>query len=208
MKNPLTKITSDYWLYHAEIGKDDMSPLLRQLPKIHLVYAALPKPESFQMWYTLAKRPKLAHSLFAASLMRIWRFLDAEEYHIEIGSSNRQFVLDFFESWGKFPFFAEQDLCYSAPINGRSPGMAKCRNPTQIVAYSQKPITIPEVMYSHDYVAHILKREPKIRCFDPVIGKGLLMRYAIRNGHACYGIEMNETRLQCADEYVRQALSL
>jgi hypothetical protein len=208
MKNLLTKISPDYWLYHGEVGKDDVSSFLSQLPKIDLVYAALPKPESFFMWYHLAKRPKLDHALFFASLTKIWRFLDAQEYHIEVGRSNRQFVVDFFESWGKFPYFVEQDLCYSAPLNGRTPGMAKCRNPTKIVAYSQKPITIPEVSYSHEYVAHILKRSPKMRCFDPVIGKGLLMRYAVDNGHACYGIEMNESRLQCAKEYVQHALSL
>ena len=208
LKNPLMKISPDYWLYHGEIGKDDVFPFLSQLPQIDLVYAALPKPENFRMWYHLAKRPILNHALFSAGMIEIWRFLDAEEYYIEVGRSNRQFVVDFFETWKKFPYFAEQDLCYSAPLNGRTPGMAKCRNPTQILIYSKFPIVVPEITYSHEFVAHILKRSSKLRCFDPVIGKGLLMRYAVKNGHACYGIDMNESRLQCASEFIRHALSL
>ena len=43
-----------------------------------------------------------------------------------------------------------------------------------------------------------MNRDQKINSFDPVIGKGLLSRYAIKYGHSCYGIDMNPFYLALA----------
>ena len=197
------QISPSFAFCHGEIGKTDFKSFLEQLPTISLVYAALPKPENFPFWYKLAQKSKIPHKQFFSGLCNIWEKVNAPEYHIEVGPSNKQQVLNFFSSWKKFPYFYEQDLYYSAPLNGRTSGMAKCRNPTQILVYSLHPVEIPKVKYSHEYVELIMKRTEKMNVFDPVIGKGLLARFAQINGHNCYGIDMNYQRLECTFEYIR-----
>jgi len=211
MKHPDTDIkiyqVSPYFAFcFGEIGRSDFKNFLKQLPQIDLVYAALPKPENFPLWYKLAKRAKIPHKQFFSGLCKIWEGVNAPEYHIEVGPSNEQQVMDFFSTWKKFPYFYERDLYYSAPLNGRTNGMAKCRIPTQILIYSMKPVEIPEVKYSHDYVEMIMKRKEKMNVFDPVIGKGLLARKKKKNGHNCYGIDMNYERLECTMEYIQNNL--
>ncbi len=202
----LFQFSTSYIFCHGEIGKSDFKSFLEQLHPIDLVYAALPKPENFPLWYKLARRSKIPHKQFFSGLCNIWEKIDAPEYHIEVGPSNKQQVLDFFSDWKKFPYFYERDLYYSAPLNGRTNGMAKCRNPTQILIYSMHPVEIPDVKYSHEYVEFIMKRKEKMNVFDPVIGKGLLARFAQKNGHNCYGIDMNYERLECAIEYIQNNL--
>ncbi len=197
------KISPSFAFCHGEIGKSDFKTFLEQLPLIDLVYSALPKPENFPLWYRLAQRPKISHKQFFSGLCLIWAKVNAPEYHIEVGPSNKQQVVDFFSTWKKFPYFYERDLYYSAPLNGRTKGMAKCRNPTQILVYSLHPVEIPAVKYSHEYVEFIMKRTEKMNVFDPVIGKGLLARFAQINGHSCYGIDMNYQRLECTFEFIR-----
>ncbi len=197
------QISPSFAFCHGEIGKSDFETFLEYLPPIDLVYAALPKPENFRLWYKLAKREKIPHNQFFSGLCNIWKKVNAPEYHIEVGPSNKQQVLDFFSTWKKFPYFYERDLYYSAPLNGRTKGMAKCRNPTQILIYSIHHVKIPEVKYSHEYVEFIMKHVKKMNVFDPVIGKGLLARFAQINGHHCYGIDMNRERLECTIEYIK-----
>ena len=199
----IIQISTSYIFCQGEIGKSEFKSFLEQLPQIDLVYAALPKPENFPLWYKLARRSKIPHKQFFSGLCNIWEKLDAPEYHIEVGPSNKQPVLDFFSDWKKFPYFYERDLYYSAPLNGRTKGMAKCRIPTQILIYSMHPVEIPDVKYSHEYVEQIMKRKKKMKVFDPVIGKGLLARFAQKNGHNCYGIDMNYERLKCTIEYIQ-----
>ena len=198
----IIQISPSYIFCHGEIGKSDFKPFLQKIPAIDLVYAALPKPENFPFWYKLAKRKKIAHSQFFFGLCEIWKEVNAPEYHIEVGPSNKQQVLDFFLKWKKFPYFYERELYYSAPLNGKTLGMAKCRNPTQILVYSMHPVDVPYVKYSHEYVEFIMNRSERMKVFDPVIGKGLLARFALKNGHDCYGIDMNKERLKCTYEYL------
>jgi len=197
------QISQSFAFCHGEIGKSDFKSFLEQLPPIDLVYAALPKPENFPLWYKLAKRVKIPHKQFFSGLCHIWEKVNAPEYHIEVGPSNKQQVLDFFSTWKMFPYFYECELYYSAPLNGRTKGMAKCRNPTQILIYSMHSVEILDVKYSHEYVEQIMKRKNKMNVFDPVIGKGLLARFAQINGHSCYGIDMNYERLECTIEYIK-----
>ena len=197
------QISQSYAFCHCEIGKSDFKSFLEQLPPIDLVYAALPKPENFPLWYKLAKRVKISHKQFFSGLCHIWEKVNAPEYHIEVGPSNKQQVLDFFSTWKKFPYFYERELYYSAPLNGRTKGMAKCINPTQILIYSMHSVEIPDVKYSHEYVEQIMKRQKAMNVFDPVIGKGLLARFAQINGHSCSGIDMNYERLECTIEYIK-----
>ncbi len=196
------KITSDHWLCQGEIGTTDFSPFLRILPQIDLVYAALPKPENFPFWYKLANKPRINHAKFFAGLTEIWRKLNAKEYHIEVGPSNKNQVMDFFNSWKSWKVQKEQGIRYSAPLNGNTAGMAKCRNATEILWYSDIEGEMPKGEYSHEYVENMLKDRSSLNCFDPVLGKGLLMRMAVKYGHACYGIDLNENRLSCTREYV------
>ncbi len=198
-------LNDQYWFYQAEIGVDDCLPYLQHLPPIDLVYSALPKPENFPMWYSMASKPMLAHTEFLTGLFSVWKFLDAPIYHTEVGPSNRASIIGFFEEWGKFSFFDEQPLWYSAPLHPNTSGMAKCRKPTQIIVFSTQPITMPRVKYSHEYVRAILSdplNKAALKCFDPVLGKGLLARFAKQFNHACYGIEMNPRRLKCAFESI------
>ena len=200
------QISPSFTFCNGEIGKSDFKSFMEKIPSIDLVYAALPKPENFPLWYKLANRAKIPHKQFFSGLCKIWKEINAPEYHIEVGPSNKQQVLDFFSTWKKFPNFYELDLYYSAPLNGRTKGMAKCRNPTQILIYSLHPVEIPDVKYSHEYVEQIMKRRKRMNVFDPVIGKGLLARFAQINGHNCYGIDMNYERLECTIEYIQNNL--
>lgn len=184
----------------GEIGRDDFTPYLESLPPIDMVYSALPKPENFPMWYSLAVKPKLSHEKFLTGLYHIWKALDAPIYHTEVGTSNKSQIIAFFERWGKFSYFYEQPLWYSAPLHAHTNGMAKCQNPTEIIVFSIDPFKMPQVKYSHDYVEQVLRKygtNSNLNCFDPVIGKGLLARYAKKYSHSCYGIEMNSARMNC-----------
>lgn len=200
-------INDQFWFYKGEIGVDDCLPYLQKIPRIDLVYAALPKPENFQMWYSLAKKQPITHETFLQGLFLILKEVDAPEYHIEVGETNRDPVRNFFKQWRKFKHEYEQELWYSAPLHTHTKGMAKCRKPTKIIVFSTQPKTFPQVKYSHEYVNEILKRMSKkkgYKVFDPVMGKGLLARYAKQWDHSCYGIDMNEKRLKCVMESILQ----
>ena len=202
------KFNKNYHFCRGHIGTTNFTPYLNQLPKIDLVYAALPRPQTFDFWYGMVDRDKIAHDKFIEGLTEIFKKVDADEYHIEVGKTNRAQVESFFKQWGKFSYFYEREILYSAPLNGKSQGMAKCRNSMETLIYSMHPVEIPDGKYSHDYVDQLLKsKTEKLTCFDPVIGKGLLVRSALRHGHSCYGSEMNINRLKCVFEYVLKNLS-
>ena len=208
------KINQDFYFCQGHIGISDFKPYLNEIPKIDINYCSLPKPETFALWYKLASKKRISHEQFFAGLIEIWKKIDADEYHIEVGQSNKQQVLDFFKHWDNFSYYYEREIWYSAPLNGKTSGMAKCRNSTQILVFSKKSMTTPditEVKYSHEYVEYILKHSKhpkKLKCFDPVIGKGLLARSALKNGYSCYGIDMNPNRLKCTYEYIENSLRI
>ncbi|MHA1911628.1 MAG: hypothetical protein ACTSYA_08015 [Candidatus Kariarchaeaceae archaeon] len=197
------KISPDFFFCEGHIGRSDFSHFLSQLPNIDLVYAALPKPETFNLWYRLIGKNKISHSDFIEGLNSIFKVINATEYHIEVGESNKRNILELFDNWNSFPYYYERELFYSAPLNGYSEGLAKCRIPTQIVVFSRKPLIIPDGKYSHEYLDQLMNRNRQINSFDPVIGKGLLARFALKYGHSCYGIDMNSKRLECTCEYVK-----
>ena len=84
------KVSPDFFFCEGHIGRSDFSSFLSQLPKIDLVYAALPKPETFNLWYGLTDKNKISHSDFIEGLSFIFKSIDAKEYHIEVGESNKQ----------------------------------------------------------------------------------------------------------------------
>lgn len=200
------RISQEFIFCEGHIGNSDFSPYLSQLPKINLVYASLPKPEYLPFWNNLVGRKKQDQLEFIQGLERILKTVDADEYHLEVNAGNKQEIVDVFENWGAFAHYTEMVIYYSAPLDGRTKGMAKKRIPDQMIVFSKYPIELPNVKYSHEYVEHITKRAKKIVCFDPVIGKGLLARCAIKNGHSCYGIDMNSQRLECTYEYLHRAI--
>jgi hypothetical protein len=192
------RVSSDFVFCEGEVGSDDFSEFLAGIPEIDVVYAAPPKREYMPMWYGLAGRRKLAHEAFMSGFFGILRAVDAPEHHIEVGASNGAAVRAFFASWRKFPHCYERELYYSAPLHARTDGVARCRHPTRVLAYSDHPVPVPPGKYSHEYLDGLLAGREKLRVFDPVLGKGLLARIAFRHGHACCGIEMNPKRLQVA----------
>ncbi len=213
-------------LCQGEIGISDFSPFLELLPSVDIVYAALPKSETFPMWYKIAGKPLLAYDTFLERLFHLFRAFDADQFHIEVGATNIRQVREFFRTWGFFPYTFKKKLLYSAPLNGKTEGMAKCRNYTYILGFGRnewEDTLINEVatrnrekyMYSHEYIQCLYKSiEDKPRVIvDPVIGKGVI--FHTQDGamdrakfgetpfsHAIYGIEMNMQRLECAMEYV------
>jgi hypothetical protein len=199
-------INKDYFFCQGHIGRSDFSNYLNSLPKIDFCYSSLPKPENFSMWYNLADKDKIPHKEFFAGLIEIWKYIDADEYHIEVGKSNKQHVLTFFNAWKDFPYQYETKIYYSAPLNGITSAMAKMRNPTTMLVFSMHKVKLPHVKYSHEYLDSILNRLEELHCFDAVIGKGLLARYCLKYGHSCYGIDMNPDRLKCVYEYLKKVI--
>ena len=199
------KISPRFTLCNGEIGVDNFSEFLGQLPRIDLVYAAPPKPEYFSMWYGLMEKEKLPHGVFYSALFEILKIIDALEYHIEVGESNEQMMRSFFSEWKPFDH-QQRSLLYSAPTNHKN-RLTKCRKPTKIIVMSHHQVRMMPGRYSHEYLDQLLDKPEKLNVFDPVIGKGLLARYAIKYGHSCFGIEMNPDRLNCTLRFITENLS-
>ncbi|MHA1681048.1 MAG: hypothetical protein ACTSUE_08570 [Promethearchaeota archaeon] len=214
-KNIITfDVSNDFRFCLGEIGTSDFSPFIDTLPRIDICYAALPKPENFPMWYQLARKDKIDHPSFLHGLFDIFKNIDAREYHVEVGPSNRQQVETFFTRWGVHEKVKYRPHLYSAPLNGRTEGMAKCRVATGILVIGNDDLEPPsqeDVTYSHQYVQWLhhqmdTRDEPQA-IFDPVIGKGLIFHGATGTDFSCFGIEMNPERLDCAMEYAIRVMN-
>ncbi len=79
------QISPSFAFCHGEIGKSEFKSFIELVTPLDLVYAALPKPENFSLWYKLANRAKISHKQFFSGLCHIWKELNAPEYHIEVG---------------------------------------------------------------------------------------------------------------------------
>ena len=188
----------------GEIGVHDLTEFLDSLPRIRIIYNAPPNPEAVSFWH---KYEKVSYSYdeFWKALTTIYKAIKPDEFYVEVDSIKNR-VLDFFHKWKQYPFVEYRDLIYSAPLNGRTNGMAKRRKVTGVVIASKwKANTNFSYTYSHEFLNGVLnqKREYKV-LFDPCIGKGLALRAALKYGYQCYGIEFSKDRLSCTLEYLER----
>lgn len=189
---------------HGEIGVDDFSGFMRSLPKIDIVYNAPPNPKMMTFWHEYEEYPYTYQEFFDA-LCALYRAADPNEIYIEV-NENRDMVVDFLKDWGEHPYIQVADILYAAPADGHSKRMARCRNETQVVIATKEDAGISfKGGYSYDLLDGAFQRwGQRLAVFDPCIGKGLALRYAIKHGHYCYGIEFNRVRLDCTLEYLDQ----
>lgn len=187
----------------GEIGIDDFSPYLSKLPKIDFVYCGLPKPEYFRYWYRDAGiEPKITYERYIELLGGIILELDSTEYHLEVNAGNRDLVLDLFR--GRNYTVQSMPILYSAPIDSISERYAKKRKIDEMLVLSRDTIDLPaSAKYSHEYLDFILRDKKGLNCFDPAIGKGLLVKFCLKHGHTAHGIDMNSDRLRVAMEMLK-----
>ena len=187
---------------HGEVGVDDFMPYLKTLPEIDFVYCSLPKPEYFKYWYKMVNQaPQISYKKYMQLTVEIMLLLNAKEYHLEVNDGNKNLVFDAFKGLG---FHHEvMPILYSAPLDSWSNRYARKRNWDEMVAFTLQEFKMPKVMYSHEYLDVVLeRRSSSMNCFDPAIGKGLLVKMCLRHGHVSHGIDMNMDRLKVAIEMV------
>ncbi len=185
---------------------DQFTAYLKSLPKIDFVYCGLPKPEYFRYWYrSVQKNPKITYKRYMGLIGEIILELNAAEYHLEVNVGNKDIVLEMFK--GRDYFQSSIPIYYSAPIDSRSNRYAKKRKQDEMLVFSNQPMKLPtDVQYSHQYLDHVLSNRKPMVCFDPAIGKGLLVKFCLKHGHSAHGIDMNMGRLRVAMEMVEIAM--
>ena len=183
----------------GEIGVHNLLPVVTRLGRMDVVYCAPPPPKEMAYWHNDIRTPYTYFEFFA-EMKKIWRAADADEYYIEAGS-NAESVARFFTEWGVFREIRTVPILYSAPMDGTSARMAKSVKPYSLIAVSRRPLTLPPAFtYSHELLEGILANRPPSRLFDPCLGKGLLVRAAMAQGHSCAGIEFNGARAARRDD--------
>jgi hypothetical protein len=180
----------EYKLIQGEIGEDDFSSFLDELPTIDIIYNAPPNKEMMSFWHKYQTR-SYTYDKFFGDLIDIYKMVDARICYIESGSNYDDMINAL---W--YPYVQTKEITYSAPN-------AKKKIPYKLIIASYDPISINyNFKYSHELLDIILNCS-RMNVFDPCIGKGLLCKYAIKYGHNCYGIEYDENRLQCAKDLYR-----
>ncbi len=197
----------NFSLCRGEIGVDDFSPYLESLPKIDFVYCGLPKPEYYRYWYsTMKTKPQMNYEDYLLVVGDILVQLDAAEYHLEVNDGNKDLVLKIFGNMDLN--FKSMPILYSAPIDATSERYARKRKPDEMLVISKKTLQLPtSAKYSHEYLDQVLARPQKLTCFDPAMGKGLLVKFCLKYGHSAHGIDMNWNRLKVALEMIETSIS-
>lgn len=180
-----------YRLIQGEIGKDDLSDFVKGLPHVDVLYNAPPNPEMMSFWHKY-EDVEYDYETFFSELVRIYKTVDADICYIESGTNYDMLINSL---WYKHVETFE--ITYSAP-------MAKRRVPYHLVVASKTPISLDfKFKYSDDLLNAVLNTTKKMNVFDPCIGKGLLLKYAIKYGHCCYGIEYDQSRLDYALQHTQ-----
>lgn len=188
----------------GEIGIDNFQEFISILPKIDIVYNAPPNQEMMSFWHQSNPVP-YTYEHFISSLADIYNEVDADIYAIECGT-NQQDIIDIL---GDYPYFQSMPITYSAPVYANSKRLAKKQIPYNLLIFSQHECEIDfDFKYSHEFLDQFLQTPAPLNLFDPCIGKGLLLRYALKYGHMCHGIECSAKRLQCAIDYLERNNSL
>jgi hypothetical protein len=192
---------------NAEIGVDETHYFIESIKPVDFVYSAPPFPSVYNInywrWDNGQESADYSYSDFFDSFSLIMKQLEATEFHIETeGEEDR--IIDLFMDKLGYSHHYQNKIMYSAPTTKNGTGLAKRRIKTSILSFSMRELDLDfDYEYSHEFLEKLLSARNEIVCFDPCIGKGLLSRVAIENGHTCHGIEMNQNRLNCAVEYVR-----
>ena len=185
----------------AQVGVDDPSEYLQNLPAIDFVYCAPPNPDSMSFWARLAGTRRLTYGQFFESFAKILDVVDASEVHLEVGRC-RPFVEEWATKKG-FPYQAESVTTYAAPTTARGKGMTRTKRTFARLSFGKSPLEDTSAGSSDSFLDTILANRPPMVCFDPCIGRGLLSRYALKHGHTCHGIELNMERASAAAAFVR-----
>jgi hypothetical protein len=185
----------------AELGAHSVGPYLAGLPPIDLLYCAPPNPDWMPWWRRKAGVEGSGdYAIFIESWLEVVLQVDARECHLELGTCRPmvEAALD-----RRYPHKYEQPCRYAAPSTGRGMGMCRTRTARfSRLSYRRDGPRPPLEESSDAFLNARLKDSPKLICFDPCIGKGLLSRTAIDYGHECHGIDINAARLEAASLYV------
>lgn len=185
----------------AELGDSDVSEYIAGLPPVDVLYCAPPNPRWMRWWRKAAGADGSGdyHRFILAWLDLVIR-VDARECHLDLGTCRPLVEAALDEHW---PGKSEQPARYAAPSTSRGTGMCRTRTSEFTrLSYWRGDAQIPIAESSDAFLSARLRMLPPSVCFDPCIGKGLLSRMAVDNGHRCHGIDINIERLRAAAAYI------